>query len=237
MTELEFQNWGLIDYQEALQKQEALVEQIHQKQAPGVLIFCTHPPVVTLGRKSQPEDLFDWQGPTLEVSRGGRATYHGPSQLVVYPVLNLDQPHAKFQKRDIGGYLRTFEEAVVRVLQSYGVQAQGKSLQKKSSETQEQEETGVWVQARKIASLGIGVRKWVAFHGAAINLDRDPRAFRGMRPCGFSASTMVSLEETLGAPVDRPQFESRLREELLLCLQLNKSATEAPFSALRSTEV
>jgi lipoyl(octanoyl) transferase len=206
---LKLEDWGLIDYEEALNRQLAKLEEVagSQNENLGFLIFCSHPAVVTLGRKTQPGDVFAWQGPIKEVARGGRATYHGPSQLVVYPI---------FKIRDIAKYLRQFESAILQTLKFYGVEATGKTLQRKSTETPEMEETGVWVGSRKIASLGIGVKKWVTYHGAAINLDEDPRAFQGMNPCGFQSSTMVSLEKLLGSKIDRRDFSRRLQEQLTI---------------------
>lgn len=214
VSSLEFQNWGQIDYQEALARQEALVEEVAAAKSAGVLVFCTHPPVVTLGRKTQAGDVFGWQGPVIEISRGGRATYHGPSQLVVYPIYNMSVERAGRPTRDIAWYLRSLEDAIVATLKDYRLGAVGRSLQKKPESENGEDETGVWVGSQKIASLGIGIRKWVSFHGAAINLDHDPQAFQGMRPCGFNTETMVSLEKLLGQPVDREEFSRRLRRHL-----------------------
>ncbi len=206
---LKFEDWGLIDYEEALNRQLEYVDDVAKSQGEsfGFLVFCTHPAIVTLGRKTQPGDVFAWQGPIKEISRGGRATYHGPSQLVVYPI---------FKIRDIAKYLRQFENAILQTLKTYGIKATGKTLQRKSSETPEMEETGVWVGQQKIASLGIGVKKWVTYHGAAINLDEDPQAFQGMNPCGFHSSTMVSLEKLLGEKINRRDFSRRLQEQLMI---------------------
>ncbi len=216
--DLDFQDWGLINYEEALAKQNALVEKVQTENLPGFLIFCTHPPVVTLGRATQPGDVFAWQGPILEISRGGRATYHGPSQLIVYPILNLSHTRKGRRDREIVGYLRVFEEAIVDVLRSYKIEAQGRSLQKNPQTHSEADETGVWVGNRKLASIGIGVRKWVTFHGAAINLHYDPQAFRGMNPCGFTTETMISLEQLLETPVDTHAFKELLKNKLLRAL-------------------
>ena len=216
---MEFQDWGLVDYQEALKRQEALVETVAAEQSPGVLVFCTHPAVITLGRKTQEGDVFGWQGPIIEISRGGRATYHGPSQLVVYPIYNMSFAREGRPTRDITWYLRTLENAIVATLSDYGVTAVGRSLQKKTASETGEDETGVWVGSQKVASLGIGVRKWVSYHGAAINLDQDPQAFTGMKPCGFTKDTMVSLQELLnGRSVDRDEFASRLKTKLLASL-------------------
>ena len=210
---LSFQDWGLIDYEEALKKQIDLVEKVHAEQSAGYLVFCTHPAVVTLGRATQPGDVFGWPGKVVEISRGGRATYHGPSQLVVYPIVNLSQTRHGRPEREIAGYLRSLENGIVATLKHYDISSVGKSLQKRSDESSA-DETGVWIGPRKIASLGIGVKKWITYHGAAINLSYDPQAFQGMIPCGFSANTMISLEEILDHPSDTLEFKKILREEL-----------------------
>lgn len=213
--DLIFQDWGLINYDEALAKQAELVEKVHSENLPGYLVFCTHSPVVTLGRATKPGDVFGWQGPIIEVSRGGRATYHGPSQLVVYPILNLTHARKGRKDREIVGYLRVFENAIVEALQDYGIEAQGRSLQKNPNTNSEADETGVWIGNKKIASLGVAVRKWVTFHGAAINLNYDPKAFKGLNPCGFTTDTMVSLEQVLDAPIDTQKFKEKIKIKLM----------------------
>ncbi len=217
MHTLSFEDWGLIEYEEALNRQLEKVEEVSASSHPeaGFLIFCSHPPIVTLGRKTQPGDVFGWQGPVKEIARGGRATYHGPSQLVVYPILKI---------KDIGKYLRSMEDAIIEVLHSYGVEAVGKTFQKKSDLQEETEETGVWVGRQKIASLGIGVKKWVTYHGAAINLDQDPTAFQGLKPCGFTTETMVSLEKLTSRKIDRQEFAEKLKNSILKHLQSGLSA-------------
>jgi lipoyl(octanoyl) transferase len=212
-----FEDWGLMDYQQALNKQLEYVEKVAAAADnvfghPGFLIFCTHPPVVTLGRQTQPEDLFAWKGPVIEISRGGRATYHGPSQVVVYPILNLKQPRTGRGPQEVRGYLRALEQAIVDTLKDFGVvDAIGKTPQKIPGQAVETDETGVWIGPQKIASLGIAVKKWVTFHGAAINFSYDPEAFVGMNPCGFKTSTMLSLEQKLGHLPKLEDFKSRLK--------------------------
>ena len=186
---MELLDWGLIDYEEALFKQEALVEKVAAEKLPGYLIFCSHNPIVTLGSKTQPDDVFAWDGPIKEVARGGRATYHGPSQLVIYVIKPVT---------DIAHHLRTIENAIIDTLKLYGIEAHGKTNNNIFNEN----DTGVWVGSKKIASVGIGVRKWVAYHGAAINLDEDPKAFYGMNPCGFKSEVMISLEKITGKRLD-----------------------------------
>lgn len=211
---LTFQDWGLINYQEALNKQLELVEKVAVEQNDGYLIFCTHPPVVTLGRVTQPGDVFGWKGQTIEIARGGRATYHGPSQLVVYPIVNLKKERQGRKPQEISGYLRVLENAIVATLKDYGIESVGKSLQAKDEKNPETEETGVWVGRQKIASLGIGVKKWITYHGAAINLHNDPEAFTGMKPCGFTTNVMTNLEAQLNKKINEEEFKSILKIHL-----------------------
>lgn len=204
-----FEDWGLIQYEEALSKQLEKVEELQNNpDHPGYLIFCSHPAVVTTGRQTEASDIFNWKGPVIEISRGGRATYHGPSQIVVYPIMNLKPAKKHRGPQEIRGYLRDFEQAIVKTLESYGVQASGKK----------DDDTGVWIKTftgpRKIASLGIAVKKWITFHGAAINVSYDPEAFQGINPCGFNTDTMISLEQILDQEIDVPKFKDTLRKEL-----------------------
>lgn len=208
-----FEDWGLIDYQQALDKQLEYVEKVAaDDNHPGFLIFCSHPPVVTTGRQSTPEDIFAWKGPVIEISRGGKATYHGPSQVVVYPILNLKKPRLGRGPQEIRGYLRALEQAIVETLAVYRIDAIGRTPQKIPGQIAATDETGVWIGDRKIASLGIAVKKWITYHGAAINVFYDPEAFIGMNPCGFKASTMLSLEQLLNKIPDIVSFKKALKE-------------------------
>lgn len=222
-----FEDWGLISYDQAMNKQLEYVDKLDQlltngEQHPGFLIFCSHPAVVTTGRQTQPTDIFAWQGPIIEVSRGGRATYHGPSQIVVYPILSLKNPRGKKAEsdepriaQDVRGYLRTFEAAIVKTLKEFGITAEGKTPQKMPGQNAETDETGVWIGSQKIASLGIAVKKWITYHGAAINFYNDPTAFTGINPCGFKTETMISVEKYLGTKkASAEEFKNTLRKNL-----------------------
>lgn len=226
-----FEDWGLISYEEAMRKQLEYVEKLDAAlnagdHHPGFLIFCSHPAVVTTGRQTQPSDIFSWQGPVIEVSRGGRATYHGPSQIVVYPIISLKNPRGKKAEsdelrvaQDVRGYLRTFEAAIVKTLKSYGIIAEGKTPQKMPGQATETDETGVWIGHQKIASLGIAVKKWITYHGAAINFYNDPTAFTGINPCGFKTETMISVEKILSPnQISVEDFKNTLRSNLESCL-------------------
>ncbi|MBC7457491.1 MAG: lipoyl(octanoyl) transferase LipB [Bdellovibrionaceae bacterium] len=207
-----FEDWGLIDYESALKKQLEYVDQVAaDDNHAGFLVFCTHPAVVTTGRQTKPEDIFAWQGPVIEISRGGQATYHGPSQVVVYPIINLKKPRADRGAQEIRGYLRDFEKAIVETLKHFLVPAEG-------NQTDKVEDTGVWIETptglKKMASLGIAVKKWTTYHGAAINLYDDASAFQGINPCGYKTDTMISLEKFLNKKIKAEEFKLRLRSEL-----------------------
>lgn len=216
MASLIIQNWGLVPYQEALTRQLELVEQVHLHPEQGYIVFCKHPEVVTLGRSTKQGDVFAWDGELIEVSRGGRATYHGPSQIVIYPILSLKQKRRLIPPQEVVGYLRVLENSLIEFLELYGLTAVGKSLQKNKNEAdQEKEETGVWIDNQKIASLGIAVKKWVTYHGAAINIFKDPSAYRGMNPCGFNKSVMTSLEEKISSPLKEEEILKQLENIFL----------------------
>ena len=214
MERLPVEDWGLIDYEKALAKQLEYVQKIYDEQSSGVIILCSHPAVVTVGRQTLPGDVFGWKGSIIEVSRGGRATYHGPSQVVAYPIVNLAFPRHGRIPHEVRGFLRTLEQGVVNTLKLYGIDSEGRSPQKKLDSPEAVDETGVWVKNQKVASLGIAVKKWISFHGTAINLEKDPTAFQGMKPCGFSTETMISVEELLAQKIEREEFKSRLSQEL-----------------------
>lgn len=210
----------MVSYQDALARQLECVESGEES-----LVICTHPPVVTLGRGSKPGDVFGWTGETVEVSRGGRATYHGPSQLVVYPILNLNQQRAHVPARDLHAYMRVLEQAIILTLREFSIQAgthDELSAPNGINEIQGSDDpsfTGVWVRVgdsvKKIASIGIGVKKWISYHGLALNVSHDPVAHTGINPCGFQREVMTSMEEVLGKAVDMAAIERTLISVLI----------------------
>lgn len=195
---MKYVDWGMIGYQDALNKQLELVHLVSEGDEEEQVVYCTHPPVVTLGRGTLEGDLTSWKGDVVEVQRGGRATYHGPSQLVAYPILDLSK-----RNRDLHQFLRNIELAVIDTLKKYNVESH-------ISEGN----TGVWIGKKKIASIGIAVKKWVSYHGVAINLDYDPEAHTGLKPCGFTTDTMVSLEELTGKKINHEEFLENFKTSL-----------------------
>ncbi|MBF0330634.1 MAG: lipoyl(octanoyl) transferase LipB [Candidatus Omnitrophica bacterium] len=178
---------GLIDYDQALLKQKALVREVIGGGASAV-VTCEHPAVLTLGRAHEERNIFlsrealQRQGfKVISVDRGGDVTLHGPGQLVVYPIVDL-----KFMGRDITAYLHKLEQACVDFLKDFGIVAKGDDRRR-----------GVWVGSRKIASIGIGVSRWVTYHGIAVNISTDLELFKVIRPCGLDVS-MTSIMELKG---------------------------------------
>ena len=204
-------DWGLIDYSVSNDEQQKLVKQVYEDQAPGHLIFCHHNPLVTTGRATKETDITSWQGQVLSTPRGGRATYHGPNQLVIYPVVNLNySKFENFKKRDVTNYLRLLEKSVIDTLQMFDIDAYQR-CEKVEVNGESLEATGVWVDNKKIASIGIAVRRWVTYHGIAINVDEDSQAFQGIKPCGFLASTMTSMEKELGKKVNLENLKENFK--------------------------
>lgn len=173
---------GLVEYSQAWEMQKELVDQRAANKAPDSLILLEHPTVVTCGRKVKlPPDL---EIPVFEIERGGDLTLHAPGQLVGYPILYLSA-----ENRDLHEYMRRLEEVLIRSLADFGLEADRRSGF-----------TGVWIGSRKIASIGVACRKWVSYHGFALNVSTDLSLFQQIRPCGLDPTVMTSLEEELGSP-------------------------------------
>jgi lipoyl(octanoyl) transferase len=200
-------NLGKINYKDAYQIQLEEVENIRSG-AEEAIILCSHNPVVTLGKKSGPQDILGWQGSIEQIERGGKATYHGPGQVIIYPILDL-----KRHNQNLSGFLESLEQGMIEVLKLYGIHGHG------NQDRGTPDYTGVWVETelglKKMASIGIAVKRWITFHGLALNLYSDDLAFRGIQPCGFSTNTMTNLESLIAEKVDRSTFENQLSEILI----------------------
>ncbi len=209
-----FEDWGLIAYPEAAKKQLQYVDELVASQRRDTIVFCSHPPTITKGRATKEDDIFNWQGEVLAVSRGGRATYHGPSQLVIYPIIDLSIERKNLKAKDLHGLMRTLEETTCLALKEFGIKTGGQAKAIPVGEDEEVDATGVWYEDKKLASIGIAVRKWISYHGIAINLEHDPNAFKGLNPCGFQSETMTDVESILGYAVSREQFSEFMKLRL-----------------------
>jgi lipoyl(octanoyl) transferase len=204
-------SWQVLDlgtqpYREVWARQLALVEERKAGTVPDTLLVVEHPHVFTLGRRreSQQNVIAPGDVEVLEIERGGDVTYHGPGQLVAYPIVLLGDG-----ERDLHRFLRNLEEAVIQTCARVGLAAD-----------REPGKTGVWTTnatgaRKKLCSMGIACRKWVTFHGLALNVTTDLSYFARINPCGFEASVMSSLARELGeAHVDSTAVRAALIEEL-----------------------
>ncbi len=225
-----FQDWGLIDYKEAWDRQEALFadtvdlktrirnlkiisegdEYDVDELTPNYLIFCEHPHVYTLGKSGKPEHLLlDEKGLKEKnavyypINRGGDITYHGPGQIVGYPILDLDNFFT-----DIHLYLRTLEEAVILTMAQYGLKGERYPGY-----------TGVWLDAdnenaRKICAMGVRCSRWVTMHGFAFNINTDLDYFNNIVPCGIDDKAVTSMQKELGYQADIEDIKNNLKNHI-----------------------
>ncbi|MDO3626866.1 lipoyl(octanoyl) transferase LipB [Mucilaginibacter sp. BT774] len=226
-----FQDWGLIDYKEAWDRQEALFGQTvdlktkirnrkitsegneyseEDELTPNYLIFCEHPHVYTLGKSGKPEHLLlDERGLKEKnavfypINRGGDITYHGPGQIVGYPILDLDNFFT-----DIHLYLRTLEEAVILTMAQYGLKGERYPGY-----------TGVWLDpdnenARKICAMGVRCSRWVTMHGFAFNINTDLDYFNNIVPCGIDDKAVTSMQKELGKEADIEDIKKNLKHHI-----------------------
>jgi lipoate-protein ligase B len=174
---------GRVSYRAALDWQRSLAQERIEGRRNDLLLLLEHDPVVTLGRTAESAHLLHPDGiDVVEVERGGDITYHGPGQLVGYPILDLTA-----YRQDLHWYLRTLEAALIDALASLGIAA-----------GREPGRTGVWTNGRKIASIGVHVKRWVTWHGFALNVTTDLAAFDRIVPCGIPGVVMTSVEREAG---------------------------------------
>ncbi|MBN2311504.1 MAG: lipoyl(octanoyl) transferase LipB [Candidatus Hydrogenedentes bacterium] len=200
---------GLVPYEEAYRLQLSRRNAVEAGQLGNALFVVEHAPVITLGRSSKrehvvatPEQLAAQGVAVVESDRGGDVTYHGPGQLVAYPVLDLGQ-----WRRSIRWYLRTLEEILIRQLRGYGLEA-GRA----------EGYTGVWVAGAKVAAIGVGIHNWVTFHGIALNVNPEMAHFGLIVPCGIGDRPVTSLKQLMDRPPSMAQamadFEGQFRQYL-----------------------
>jgi lipoyl(octanoyl) transferase len=197
MAELFYKDLGRMDYLAALALQLRILERKQREGSADVLLFVEHPHVYTLGRGGKEANVLAPQEvPVIRTSRGGDVTYHGPGQMVVYPIIDL---RSKLRKQ-VHLYLRNLEMSAIRTLNDFGLDGMRRSPY-----------TGIWINNRKIAALGIAVRRGITFHGLALNVNTDLAYFNRIIPCGLSWADVTSMARELG----KEQSAERVQERFL----------------------
>lgn len=192
---------GLMEYEKAWALQHQLWERRVKEEVPDLLLFVEHPHVITLGRRgnrnhliASPQALEVLRIPVFQVERGGDVTYHGPGQIVAYPIFHLKRYGYKLLR-----FVEALEEVIIRTLRDFGIEGERNPLNR-----------GVWVGAEKIASVGIAIKRWVSFHGIALNYETDLRYFDLINPCGLEGVRMTSMARLLGKEVLKEKLLSSL---------------------------
>ena len=218
-------NLGLVPYGEAWELQRSVAAGVETGELPDTVILLEHPPVVTLGRRTEEGELHIPAGAEVEIvetDRGGKSTYHGPGQLVCYPIFDLTR-----HGQDVKKYCRDLEEALIRTLAPFELEA-----------TRIEGLTGIWLERppRKIASIGIHISKWVSTHGYALNVDLDPAPFTDwITACGIEDAQFTTIAEELGRPVPvdavRPAAVAALADVFNLQLENQPAYAELASSS------
>jgi lipoate-protein ligase B len=188
---------GRRSYAAALEWQDRMVRYRRNGSIRDTLFHFEHPDVITIGRDCKDVDLSRASGADVHrITRGGGMTYHGPGQLVVYPIFDLAR-----RGRDLRRFITNLEEGIIRALAGYSLVCRRRNRY-----------TGVWVGDRKIASIGVAVTQWISYHGAAINLTTDLARFNIINPCGLPPETMTSLQKETGKEIPLTEFAPKLSE-------------------------
>ncbi len=192
---------GTIDYKEAWDLQKSILDLRYQKRIDDVLLLLEHPHTYTLGKTAHRENLVSSSEyleknriSVYDIDRGGDITYHGPGQIVGYPIIDLNN-----WKKDTHKYLRALEEILIRTCSDYGIDV-----------NRNPELTGVWIEGRKIAAIGIKVSRWVTMHGFAFNVNTDLNLFNGIIPCGINGKDVTSLNRELNKAIDLESVNSTI---------------------------
>jgi lipoyl(octanoyl) transferase len=223
---LEVRRLGLMPYQEALALQRSLVEQRQRGEVGDVLLLVEHPHVLTLGVRGDggrghilatPAELDSSGVGVYETGRGGDVTYHGPGQIVGYPIVDL-----KPDRCDVHRYVRDLEEVLIRTAGDYGIRA-----------TRISGLTGVWVGENKLAAIGVRIARWVTSHGFALNANTDLRFFDLIVPCGIVGRGVTSLARLVERPVERSEAETRVVRHLCDVFECEATLAEPGSVAIR----
>jgi lipoate-protein ligase B len=197
-------DWGLTDYRDAWDRQLELVARRKTGARPDTLVLTEHHPVFTIGARPGAENHLVWTAEMLgqegikviKTNRGGDITYHGPGQVVGYPIMDLSG------SRDLHAYLRKLEEVLIRTVAAFGIHA-----------GRREGKTGIWIDDRKIAAIGVAVKTWISYHGFALNVDPDLSHYNGIVPCGIADGSVTSMARECGSAPLPGMVKARLVRE------------------------
>jgi len=203
-------DWGRTAYAEAWDRQNALVAQRNAEEIADTLVLTEHEPVYTLGVRKDSADHLIWDSSEIarrgitvtQSNRGGDITYHGPGQIVGYPIVNLAS------RKDLHAYLRLLEQVLINTVGTFGLAADRRVGK-----------TGIWLGTRKIAAIGVAVKKWTTYHGFALNVNADLAPFGGIIPCGITDGTVTSMQLELGRALNLDEVKKVLSVEFPRLLQ------------------
>lgn len=203
---MNIEEWGLIPYQDAVNRQMESVYMIAEGDMDEYIATCSHNPIVVAGQDVPESCLASWKGEVAPAHRGAGATYYSPAQLVIYPLINLST-----RGRNLHQFIRKLETATIEALSEYDISAQLLDGN-----------TGLWVGTQKIVSVNIAVKKWVAYNGLSVNVHKDPEAFKSLKPCGHAPEEVISMEELVGKPVSMEDFSKNLCQKIDSHLQITE---------------
>lgn len=206
MRKINYCNFDLIDYREAWEIQQTLLDLRYQNKIPDTFLMLEHPNTYTLGKTADMKNLTGSESylasnkiKVYNIDRGGDITYHGPGQIVGYPIINLQE-----WKPDTHKYLRSLEEVIIKTCAVFGIKA-----------GREEKYTGVWIGSRKIAAIGVKVSRWITMHGFAFNVNTDLKLFEGIIPCGIENKDVTSMERELGRQLVLDTVKNILLEQFI----------------------
>lgn len=222
-----YNDLGLIDYQEAWNLQKEIFDLRYKNEILDILFLLEHPHTYTLGKVADKNHLIGSKQfldenkiSVYDIDRGGDITYHGPGQVVGYPIMNLSE-----WERDTHKYLRALEEVLIRVCTEFGLNA-----------TRNSNYTGVWIANKKIAAIGIKISRWITMHGFAFNVNTDLSLFQGIIPCGITGKEVTSLQKELGKKLDLNQVKEMIFNNFIQVFNYDSSEISS-LSEIRSCSI